>query len=75
MLTREQIREIAQFPEKQDFRFRMEYGQTIVEAALQGGGTLRIYEDGSAMRTSADGFSRALWMRETMPLDKPAEIV
>ena len=59
MLTVEQIRQIAALPPEQDFRFKSEYGKTLVIVSLPRG-EMQIDEDGKRFYFSPTGM-QAFW--------------
>lgn len=67
MITAEQIEFVAGLDPDQDFRFRMENGQTTVVVETPRG-TYQKHEDGGTFWVSSDGKSTQFWKTERVQL-------
>lgn len=67
MITDAQIAAVVRLPATCDFRFKREYGETVVVVEVEGG-QLSIHEDGSRFFVSRDGASALFWASEEVVL-------
>ena len=71
-MTGEQIRAIARLPPEQDFRFRRQYGKTIVVIPHEDGSETQIDEHGDFTFFSATGWTS--WGQRTFQTLEGEEI-